>query len=170
MQERRNSIANRLELCLSCTKPSICIWYHKMHYSDNGHDGALKQPGADQRKHQSSVSLAFVRGIHWWPVNSPHKWPVTQKMFPFDDVIMACQLREFCCPSVAPESHLYATILGTQELPKWENLRSCQYAHISWSLCSIYLYPANKQRTRAVRDCLIRPLASIRNALLVDCA
>ena len=43
---------------------------------------------ADQRKHQSSVSLAFVRGIHRGPVNSPHKWPVTRKMFPFDDVIM----------------------------------------------------------------------------------
>ena len=43
---------------------------------------------ADQRKHQSSASLAFVRGIHRWPVNSPHKWPVSRKMFPFDDVIM----------------------------------------------------------------------------------
>ena len=43
---------------------------------------------ADQRKHQSSASLAFVRGIHRRPVNSPHKWPVTWKMFPFDDVIM----------------------------------------------------------------------------------
>ena len=43
---------------------------------------------ADQRKHQSSASLAFVRGIHRRPVNSPHKWPVTRKMFPFDDVIM----------------------------------------------------------------------------------
>ena len=42
----------------------------------------------DQRKHQSSVSLAFVWGIHRGPVNSPHKWPVTRKMFPFDDVIM----------------------------------------------------------------------------------
>ena len=42
--------------------------------------------GADQRKHQSSVSLAFVRGIHRWQVNSPHKGPVTRKMFPFDDV------------------------------------------------------------------------------------
>ena len=46
--------------------------------------------GADQRKHQSSASLAFVRGIHWWPVNSPHKGSVKQKMFPFDDVIMIC--------------------------------------------------------------------------------
>ena len=44
--------------------------------------------GADQRKHQSSVSLAFVWGIHRWPVNSPHKGPVTRKMCPFDDVIM----------------------------------------------------------------------------------
>ena len=43
---------------------------------------------ADQRKHQSPASLAFVRGIHRRPVNSPHKWPVTRKMFPFDDVIM----------------------------------------------------------------------------------
>ena len=44
--------------------------------------------GADQRKHQSSASLAFVRGIHRLPVNFPHKGPVTRKMFPFDDVIM----------------------------------------------------------------------------------
>ena len=43
---------------------------------------------ADQRKHQCSASLAFVWGIHRGPVNSPHKWPVTRKMFPFDDVIM----------------------------------------------------------------------------------
>ena len=47
--------------------------------------------GADQSKHQSSASLAFVWGIHRGPVNSPHKWPVTRKMFPFDDVIM-----DFC--------------------------------------------------------------------------
>ena len=54
--------------------------------------------GADQRKHQSSASLAFVRGIHRGPVNSLHKWPVRQKMFPFDDVIMNCWLkqRSFC--------------------------------------------------------------------------
>ena len=44
--------------------------------------------GTYQRKHQSSASLAFVRGIHPGPVNSLHKGPVTRKMFPFDDVIM----------------------------------------------------------------------------------
>ena len=42
----------------------------------------------DQRKDQSSASLAFLRGSHRGPVNSPHKGPVTWKMFPFDDVIM----------------------------------------------------------------------------------
>ena len=44
--------------------------------------------GADQIKHQSSAWLAFLQGIHRWPANSPHKWPVTRKLFPFDDVIM----------------------------------------------------------------------------------
>ena len=44
---------------------------------------------ADHRKHQSSTSLAFVRGIHRWPVNSPHKGLIARKMFSFDDVIMA---------------------------------------------------------------------------------
>ena len=47
---------------------------------------------ADQRKHQSSAPLAFVRGIHRGPVNSPHKGPVTRKMFPYDDVIMNRQV------------------------------------------------------------------------------
>ena len=41
-----------------------------------------------QRKHQSSASLAVVWGINRGSVNSPHKWPITRKMFPFDDVIM----------------------------------------------------------------------------------
>ena len=50
--------------------------------------------GADHRKHQSSASLAFVRGIYRWSVNSPHKGPVTRKMFPFGDVIMATSKSE----------------------------------------------------------------------------
>ena len=44
--------------------------------------------GADQRTHQSSGSLAFVREIHRWRVNFPQKGPVTRKMFSIDDVIM----------------------------------------------------------------------------------
>ena len=56
--------------------------------------------GVDQRKHQSSASLVFVRGIHRWPVNSPHKGPVTPKIFQFDDVIMKserCHVVFFQC-------------------------------------------------------------------------
>ena len=49
---------------------------------------SIVHSGTDQRKHQSSASLAFVLGIHRWPVESPHKGPVTRKMFPFDDVIV----------------------------------------------------------------------------------
>ena len=41
-----------------------------------------------KKAHQRSAALAFVRGIHRLPVISPHTWPVTRKMFPFDDVII----------------------------------------------------------------------------------
>ena len=44
--------------------------------------------GTDPWKHQSSTPLTFLRGIHRLFVNSPHKGPVTRKMFPFDDVTM----------------------------------------------------------------------------------
>ena len=44
--------------------------------------------GADQRIHQSSASLAFVRGIHWDRWIPRTKGQLRGKMFPFDDVIM----------------------------------------------------------------------------------
>ena len=63
-------------------QPHDCLLNH---YSD-----------ADQIKHQSSTSPAFVRGIHRGPMNSPHKWPVMRKMLPFDDVIMIwCVLNNY---------------------------------------------------------------------------
>ena len=46
--------------------------------------------GAVKKTHQSSAPTAFVRGIHRWALNYPHKWPVRRKMFPFDDVIIVC--------------------------------------------------------------------------------
>ena len=44
--------------------------------------------GTAHRKHQSSLSLASVMGIHRWPMNFLHKGPVTRKMFPFDDIFV----------------------------------------------------------------------------------
>ena len=81
---RRFDVMKTLSLrhyCVMCPLGSLTIVYSIV-YSD-----------ADQRKHQSFASLAFVQGIHRGPVNCPHKWPVTRKMFPFDDVIMVCRFR-----------------------------------------------------------------------------
>ena len=61
--------------------------------------------GADQIKHQNSALLAFVSGIHRWPVNSPHKGPVTRKMYSFHHVIM----------TQAPCN----TIMYTYQLAEW---------------------------------------------------
>ena len=67
---------------------------------------------ADQRKHQSSASRAFVRGIHRGPVNSPHNWPVTRKMFPFDDFIMFHWLFLWCLVShEVPNRLMYLGLL-----------------------------------------------------------
>ena len=64
--------------------------------------------GADQRKHQSSPSLVFVRRIHRWPMNFPNKWPVTRKMFPFDDVFMISMHFDF---RIIPATLLVRTLL-----------------------------------------------------------
>ena len=88
---------NLLPKCIS-----IASFYHRYgkHYSDVIMSAMASQitsvtivyitvhSGADKKKNKSSASRAFVRGIHRWPVNSPHKRPVTRKMFPFDDGIM----------------------------------------------------------------------------------
>ena len=40
------------------------------------------------RRRSKRTSKLRVTGLCAGPVNSPHKWPVTRTMFPFDDVIM----------------------------------------------------------------------------------
>ena len=76
------------------------IWYcslniYSYHYSDvimsaiaYQITGVMVVYSTVQRKHQSYASLTFLRGMHRWLVNSPHKGPVTQEIFPFDDIIM----------------------------------------------------------------------------------
>ena len=66
-----------------------------------------------KKQHQSSVPLAFVRGIHRWPVNSPHKWPVTRKMFPFDDVIMVYAIhKKWWATYLIKETHGLGALFG----------------------------------------------------------
>ena len=81
---------------------------------------------ADEWKHQSSASLAFVRGIHRWPVNFPHKGPVTWKIVPFDDVIMykmfsmVCALLCFVVEGIDTEFEVMAV---TPQTPKCHHNR-----------------------------------------------
>ena len=67
----------------------------------------------------------FVRGIHRWSVNSPHKWPVTRKTFPFNDVIMKL-LR---CQWSIPEEYGYRNLKNRRgPVFKTHNKRmSCAY-------------------------------------------
>ena len=67
---------------------------------------------ADQGKHQRSASLAFLWGIHRRPVNSPLQWPLTRKMFPFDDVIMRRKTSPF---------HFIDYVLCLREKVSWHN-------------------------------------------------
>ena len=104
-QTNHNLICKSYELwnglcCVNCglVDRSLPIPF-KVHYSDVTMSAMAFQitgvsivcstvcSGADQRKHQSSASLAFVRRIHRGPGDSLHKGPRTLKFFPFDDVI-----------------------------------------------------------------------------------
>ena len=65
---------------------------------------SIVDSGVNQRKHQSSASLAFVQEIHRGPVNFPHKWPDTRKMFPFDDAIMSHMLYKMLQAFIPPSN------------------------------------------------------------------
>ena len=72
------------------------------------------------RKHQSSASLACVRGIHRWPVNSSHKGPVTRKMFPFDDVIIYdCGLSLFPADGCLENTSAEWQPQTSPKIPEW---------------------------------------------------
>ena len=83
--------------------------------------------GANQRKHQSSASLAFVRGIHRWPLSYPHKGPVIWKMFPFDDVIMRS-------PFIAQDDRSYRSSLHGSGNFNIRFLLQCSVLNLSWKM------------------------------------
>ena len=79
--------------------------------------------GTNQRKHQSSAWLAFVRGIHRWPVHFPHKRPVTRKMFPFYDVIM----NSATTSNVERRPDIKQKITSISHTPGWAISCLCKY-------------------------------------------
>ena len=94
---------------------------------------------ADERKHQSSPSLAFEWGIHRGPVNSPHKWAVTRNMFPFDDVIMKIkqQRKDINNDSCSPAFRMITSMADSEagwnstQHPSWRGTGSSELWHAS---------------------------------------
>ena len=80
--------------------------------------------GADQWKHQSSASLAR------WQANSPHKWPVTRKMFPFDDVIMG--ISHGLSVTLCREVHICVSEVGHHWIGSGNGLLPIQRLAIAW--------------------------------------
>ena len=83
---------------ITCTTQQSLQWRHNERDSVSNHqphdclpNRSTVYSGADQRKYQSSASLAFVKGIHRWSVNSPHKGPVSREVVPFDDITMSSE-------------------------------------------------------------------------------
>ena len=91
------SICHQLYVCLLWLGTKWLQWRHNLRddVSNNRRlDGLLNRllKRRDQRNYQKSASLAFVREIQRWQLNSPNKEPVTRKMFPFGDVIMSSKV------------------------------------------------------------------------------
>ena len=113
---------------------------------------AIVYSGVDQRKHQSSASLDFVWGIHLWPVNSPHKGPVTRKMVPFDDIIMGWSLPWIHwpgwthCPHNAAAPRTSRQLMATITEPETRLLRDW----IGISVMGGFLYNSSCYHTRTL--------------------
>ena len=81
-----------IQKCSDWRSTQVRLWAAK-HYNDVTMSAMAPQitsiwtvysvvcSSAHQRKYQSSASLVFERGIHRWPVDSPHQGPVTRKCF-----------------------------------------------------------------------------------------
>ena len=110
---------------------------------------------ADQRKHQSSASLAFLRGIHRGPANSPHKWPVTRKMVPFDDVIMEDRIPR--------DHHRYpSNVLQWLDVNGGHQDSSLANGHQGiWYWYALHANAVNVSVTRAVVESIIKLAESV---------
>ena len=87
--------------------------------------------GADQRKQQSSASLAFVRGIHRLPVISPHKRPVTRKCF---HLMTSSCVRLFMSNEFTQGTSLSLIVW------RWCRVGSWKWRNIGSGNCSIFIW------------------------------
>ena len=100
----------------------------------------------------SLLTCTFIQwGIHRGPVNSPHKWPLTRKMFPFDDVIMLDLDEVLCCllwcrlqTLIYPYPLLFSLNLGRIWLPQ-PQMENMDVEECGWIF---YKNPRLKSRIR----------------------
>ena len=88
-------------------------WLPTSRWHHNGLDGVLNHQPHDCllnrlfRRRSKRTSKLHVTGLcagnSPWPVNSPHTWPVTRKIFPFHDVIMKLM------PLITGNTDVYST-------------------------------------------------------------
>ena len=114
------------------------------------------------RKHQSSASLIFVRGIHLWPVNFPHKGPVTRKMSPIDNVFVnvinddpdifspqlpvSLLLFTFCYDMFAPTTVWLSTDVTTNNAMHFRTRRlALNHMKITYNSSDIYCFDGDSR-------------------------
>ena len=133
-----SSLLSHIELTMVLTRFSYVITLrHNEHngVTNHQHLNCLCNSlfGSDQRKHQSSASLAFERGIHWWLVDSPPKGPVMRKMFPFDDIIMFWAHRRTKLLRSGPNVCQFkrGIVICILSL-KWRHMATWNWVNIGW--------------------------------------
>ena len=121
------AVCSIVPCCTAIYRDSTVFFSNLLHYSDVIMGTMASQitslailystvySGAHKKTHQSSASLAFVRGIHRWLVNSPHKSPFTRKKI--DDVTMY----------IAYKAVYYGDISGFEKFPP--------FTMVFWSVC-----------------------------------
>ena len=119
--------------------------------------------GADEIKHESPASLAFVWGIHRWPVNSPHKWPVTRKMFPFDDVFMSSRWHGEYWVNCGPSDAIWrqrseSTMVHIDQVMAWCLTAPSHYLQQCWLIITEVLWSSPEGNfTGKVQGIYLRP-------------
>ena len=104
------TIYNTSTRCLQGNMRTSLLWRHNRRNGVSNHQPHDCLLNRLFRRRSKKTSKPRITGLLRWPVNSPHKWPVMRKMFPFDDVIM-CQgnLREFS-GKIVPECGKHVSV------------------------------------------------------------
>ena len=120
-----------------CVKPLSLHWRHNDHdivSNHQPHDCLLNRLFRRRSNKTSKIRVTgHCAGNSPGPVNSPHKWPVTRKMFPFDDVIMWWN-RDMPDRNIAANQQLWHKLCRQDESVFWTRNISITCAMSVWRL------------------------------------